>query len=207
MIITDIVQNKSNDKFSVFVDDEFAFSLAKSDIVFFKLDVGEEISEKKFKYIYDEAIMTKAKNRAAKFLGASKKPEKAVRDKLTESGFDEDVCEKVIDELKKYGYVDDYDYALSYINDRVRLNPRSAYAIRMELRQKGVKDSVITEALEEADIDETGGIKRLIEKKTGGDLDLDEKEKKRLIDFLLRRGYSYGKIKEAINHFYDDFEE
>ena len=77
----------------------------------------------------------------------------------------------------------------------------------MELRQKGVKDSVITEALEEADIDETGGIKRLIEKKTGGDLDLDEKEKKRLIDFLLRRGYSYGKIKEAINHFYDDFEE
>ena len=207
MIITDIVQNKSNEKFSVFVDDEFAFSLAKSDIVFFKLDVGEEISEKKFKYIYDEVIMTKAKNRAAKFLGASKKPEKAVRDKLTESGFDEDVCEKVIDELKKYGYVDDYDYALSYINDRVRLNPRSAYAIRMELRQKGVKDSVITEALEEADIDETGGIKRLIEKKTGGDLDLDEKEKKRLIDFLLRRGYSYGKIKEAINHFYDDFEE
>ena len=207
MIITDIVQNKSNEKFSVFVDDEFAFSLAKSDIVFFKLDVGEEISEKKFKYIYDEVIMTKAKNRAAKFLGASKKPEKAVRDKLTESGFDEDVCEKVIEELKKYGYVDDYDYALSYINDRVRLNPRSAYAIRMELRQKGVKDSVITEALEEADIDETGGIKRLIEKKTGGDLDLDEKEKKRLIDFLLRRGYSYGKIKEAINHFYDDFEE
>ena len=109
MIITDIVQNKSNEKFSVFVDDEFAFSLAKSDIVFFKLDVGEEISEKKFKYIYDEAVMTKAKNRAAKFLGASKKPEKAVRDKLTESGFDEDVCEKVIDELKKYGYVDDYD--------------------------------------------------------------------------------------------------
>ena len=207
MIITDIVQNKSNEKFSVFVDDEFAFSLAKSDIVFFKLDVGEEISEKKFKYIYDEVIMIKAKNRAAKFLGASKKPEKAVRDKLTESGFDEDVCEKVIDELKKYGYVDDYDYALSYINDRVRLNPRSAYAIRMELRQKGVKDSVISEALEEADIDETGGIKRLIEKKTGGDLDLDEKEKKRLIDFLLRRGYSYGKIKEAINHFYDDFEE
>ena len=207
MIITDIVQNKSNEKFSVFVDDDFAFSLAKSDIVFFKLDIGEEISEKKFKYIYDEVIMIKAKNRAAKFLGASKKPEKAVRDKLTESGFDEDVCEKVIEELKKYGYVDDYDYALSYINDRIRLNPRSSYAIRTELRQKGVKDSVITEALEEADIDETSGIKRLIEKKTGGDLDMDEKEKKRLIDFLMRRGYSYGKIKEAINHFYDDFEE
>ena len=207
MIITDIVQNKSNEKFSVFVDDEFAFSLAKSDIVFFKLDIGEEISEKKFKYIYDEVIMIKAKNRAAKFLGASKKPEKAVRDKLTESGFDEDVCEKVIEELKKYGYVDDYDYALSYINDRIRLNPRSSYAIRTELRQKGIKDSVITEALEEADIDEISGIKRLIEKKTGGDLDMDEKEKKRLIDFLMRRGYSYGKIKEAINHFYDDFEE
>ena len=207
MIITDIVQNKSNEKFSVFVDDEFAFSLAKSDIVFFKLDVGEEISEKKFKYIYDEVVMIKAKNRAVKFLGASKKPEKAVRDKLTESGFDMDVCEKVIDELKKYGYVDDYDYALNYINDRVRLNPRSACAIRTELRQKGIKDSVITEAIEEADIDEISGIKRLIEKKTGGDLDMDKKEKKRLIDFLMRRGYSYGRIKEAINHFYDDFEE
>lgn len=207
MIITDIVQNKSNDKFSVFVDDEFAFSLAKSDIVFFKLDIGEEISEKKFKYIYDEVVMIKAKNRAAKFLGASKKTEKAVYDKLIESGFDEDVCEKVIADLKKYGYVDDYDYALTYIGDRIRLNPRSAFAIKTELRQKGVKDSIINSALEEAGIDEIGDIKRLIEKKTGGVDDLDDRERKRLIDFLMRRGYSYGKIKEAITHFDDDFEE
>ncbi len=203
MKVTDIVKNKHNDKYSVFIDGDFAFSLAMSDILFFKLDIGNSVSDKTYNYINNEVVLIKAKNRAASFLGSSKKTEKAVYDKLEECGYSEDICAKVIEELKKYGYIDDMDYAESYISDRLKLNPRGRYALKMELRQKGVKDSIIERALDNAQIDESIYIKQLIIKKRYDIHDMDEKEKKKLFDFLLRRGFSYGIIKDTIKNFDD----
>ncbi|MBE6008492.1 MAG: regulatory protein RecX [Lachnospiraceae bacterium] len=203
MKVTDVVKNKHNDKYSVFIDGDFAFSLAMGDIMFFKLEQGNDVSEKTYEYIKNEVMLIKAKNRAAAFLGASKKTEKAVYDKLSESGYPEDICEKVIEELKSYGYINDLDYALSYIEDRLKVNPRGVYGLKMELRQKGVKDSVIEKAIDMTEIDESIYIKQLMIKKRYDLQDMDEKEKKKLYDFLLRRGFSYGIIKDTIKNFDD----
>ena len=203
MLVTDVVKNKHNDKYSVFIDGDFAFSLSMGDILFFKLEEGNEVSQKTYDYIKNEVVLIKAKNRAASFLGSSKKTEKAVFDKLIESGYDEEICEKVVEELKNYGYINDLDYALSFIEDRLRLNPKGIYGLKTELRQKGVKDSVIEKAIDMAEIDESIYIKQLIIKKRFDLQDMDEKEKKKLYDFLLRRGFSYGIIKDTIKNFDD----
>ncbi len=203
MHVTDVVKNKHNDKYSVFIDGDFAFSLSMGDIMFFKLEQGNEVSKKTFEYIKNEVVLIKAKNKAASFLGSSKKTEKTVFDKLTESGYAQDICEKVVEELKSYGYINDLDYALSYIEDRLRLNPKGSYGLKMELRQKGVKDSIIEKAIDMSEIDESIYIKQLIIKKRFDLQDMDEKEKKKLYDFLLRRGFSYGIIKDTIKNFDD----
>lgn len=201
MRVTDVVKNKHNDKYSVFIDGDFAFSLSMSDILFFKLDIGNEISEKTYTYINNEVVLIKAKNRAVSFLGASKKTEKAVYDKLKECGYAEEISMQVIDDLKKYGYINDLDYARSYIEDRLRLNPKGKYVLKMELKQKGVQDKTIDRAIDEAEIDECYYIKQLILKKRIDVYDMDDKENKKLYDFLMRRGYSYGIIKETIKNF------
>ena len=54
-----------------------------------------------------------------------------------------------------------------------------------------------------AEIDESIYIKQLIIKKRFDLQDMDEKEKKKLYDFLLRRGFSYGIIKDTIKNFDD----
>ena len=52
MIITAITQQKNNkDRYSVFIDDNFAFGLIMQDIVYFKLKQGEEISQEKYNFI------------------------------------------------------------------------------------------------------------------------------------------------------------
>ena len=201
MRVTDVVKNKHNDKYSVFIDGDFAFSLSMSDILFFKLDIGNEISEKTYTYINNEVVLIKAKNRAVSFLGASKKTEKAVYDKLKECGYAEEISMQVIDDLKKYGYINDLDYARSYIEDRLRFNPKGKYVLKMELKQKGVQDKTIDRAIDEAEIDECYYIKQLILKKRIDVYDMDDKENKKLYDFLMRRGYSYGIIKETIKNF------
>ena len=198
MIVTEIKQNKNDKtKYSVFVDGQFVFSLVMADILYFHIKVGEEIPEQTFRFISRELLYEKAQKKALSYLGSLKRTEWDVRKKLESEGYTEEVCQRVMDFLKEYRYVDDLDYASSFIQDRLRFNPKSKYGMKQELRQKGVCDEVIDQALEQADIDEVQYAKELLAKKISGQGELSDKEKKKAFDFLLRRGYSYGIIKDA----------
>ena len=72
--------------------------------------------------------------------------------------------------------------------------------IKMELRAKGVEDEIITRTLEEQEgpTDEERA-QRVLTKKYGKiPKAQDMKEKKRIYDFLLRRGFSYETIKKVL---------
>ncbi len=187
------------ERYSVFIDGEFAFGLIMQDIVYFKLKEGEEIAQEKYDYIKNELVYIKAQDTALYYIGYKMRTETEVRKKLIEKNFTEDIIERVVEFLKRYNYVDDEKYCSSYIKERLRCNPKGKYALKMELKQRGVKESIICRALEQSDIDEFGDAVKLLEKRCYDLGDIDEKEKKRLIVFLQRRGYSYDIIKEAFN--------
>ncbi len=44
--------------------------------------------------------------------------------------------------LEKYGYADDREYCRRYIRERLRLKPKSGYALGLELRQRGVSSRI-----------------------------------------------------------------
>ena len=71
------------------------------------------------------------------------------------------------------------------------------YGIKMKLREFGIKDSVIENAILDSEMDEEESAYELLMKKIGTkDKDeIGDKEKKKYHDFLLRRGYSYDIIK------------
>ena len=108
MIVTSIEkQKKDPDKYNVFVDGEFSFSLYMQDIRFFKIKENEEIPEDKYNYILNEVIYIKAQDKALNFLGYKMRTEKEMRDKLETYDYSEGVIERVMEFLLKYGYVDD----------------------------------------------------------------------------------------------------
>ena len=88
-------------------------------------------------------------------------------------------------------------YCKSYIKQRLQCNPKGVYVLKMELKQRGIKQSIIDKAIENSDIDELNDAIKLLQKKCLYLDDIDEKNKKRLFAFLQRRGYSYDIIKEA----------
>mgnify|MGYP007128698838 CR=1 FL=1 len=47
-------------RYSVFIDDDFAFGLPMQDIAFFKLKEGEEIAQSKYDFIKNELIYVKS---------------------------------------------------------------------------------------------------------------------------------------------------
>ncbi len=185
MLVTAIIpQKKDPAKRNIFIDGEFAFSLIAQDVLYFKLREGEPIPQETFDIIQDNLIYIQAQDTALHYLGYKMRTEAELRRKLTEKEFAPQVIEKVMDFLCRYGYCDDKAYAKSFVKERLRLKPKGAYALKMELRQKGIS--------------EKKDAARWILKKTRGNLELDEKEKQRLYGFLQRKGYRWDTIREAM---------
>ena len=88
--------------------------------------------------------------------------------KLSEKEFSEEVVEKVIAFLEKYGYADDREYCQKYIREKLRMKPKSGYALKIELRQRGISARIIDEVMAEMEMDEEGDAFRWLERKSRG---------------------------------------
>ena len=194
MLITAITQQKRDpSRYNIFIDGVYAFALPMQDILYFKLKEGQEAAEDTIAFIRKNLIYIKAQDTALRFLGYKMRTVQEIRQKLLEKEFAEDVIAQVLAFLEKYGYADDREYCHRYIREKLRLKPKSGYALGLELRQRGVSSRIIEEVLDEA-----SDALRWLEKKSRGQWPPEnEKKKKQLFDFLLRKGYSYDIIKEA----------
>lgn len=202
MIVTDIKQQKNDrSKYSVYVDGEYAFSLIAEDIAYFKIKVNEEIPEDRFNFIVDTNVYIKAQDTALKYIGYKMRTEKEVRNKLIEKDFSESITERVIEFLLKYKYVDDYEYCMAFIRQSLKLNPLGTYGLRYKLKSLGINDKYIERAIYDSEIDEEKYAKILFDKKIRTKEPKDEKDFKKLQDFLLRKGFSYDIIKLVIDEY------
>lgn len=198
MLVTRITpQRRDPAKYNIYIDGEYKFALLAQDLAYFNIKEGKEIPEETVALIQKNLIYIQAQEKALRFIGYKMRTEKEVRQKLVENDFTQEIIEEVIFFLCKYKYINDREYAQKYIKERLRLSPRGAYALRMELLQRGISDEICQEALELTEFSETEDAVRWLERKTKGQWPPDEKKKKQLYGFLQRKGYSYGVIKEA----------
>lgn len=199
MLVTAITPQKRDEtRYNIFIDGEYAFALPMQDILYFKLKEGQEVAEETIDFIRKNLIYIKAQDTALHFIGYKMRTVQEIRRKLAEKEFAEETIEEVIAFLEKYGYADDREYCRKYIREKLRMKPKSGYALKIELRQRGISSRIIDEVMGETEMDETGDAFRWLEKKSRGQWPPEnEKKKKQLYDFLLRKGYSYDIIGEA----------
>ena len=114
--------------------------------------------------------------------------------------FDQPVVEQALASLKRYGYLDDAEYAAQWRNSRDRRKPRGASLIRRELRAKGVAEPIIEEALaglDEVDAAYRAGERRARRLLTGGSLPYANFHRK-MWDYLQRRGFRSGVTRDTV---------
>ena len=82
----------------------------------------------------------------------------------------------------------------------MRTNPKGAFLLRRELREKGVEAAIIEKVLSErGGVDEEGLVRELARKKMASMRGLsEEKAKKRLFGFLARRGFRFDMIEGVV---------
>ena len=209
MRITDITQQVKNPKrYSVFIDDRFAFGIHGADLLHHKLEIGQVLDAEGLSKIRHEVEFASARDAAVKYLGRGMKSTQQVRDKLSEKEYSSESIDDVVDLLSQRGYLDDIAYATAFISQKTKINNFGRFRIEQELRAKGVSEHHIYVAYENIDWDEqeddlTAATRALEKKVRHKDLDqitADPKELQKLKSFLARRGFDFDTIDRVFDN-------
>ena len=197
MVVTK-VEAVTKTKYKVYVDGQFAFILYKGELSRFHIAEDQELSQEIYEKIRTEVILKRAKLRAMHLLNDMWRTEAQLREKLTRNGYPADIVEAAISYVKSFGYINDYEYARSFIESRKERKSRRE--IYMQLVGKGVSRELIDEAFEESyeREDSTEAIRRLLEKKHYDRENTTLEEKKKIMAYLVRKGFGYDDIRKTM---------
>ncbi|MBR7133849.1 MAG: RecX family transcriptional regulator [Clostridia bacterium] len=165
---------------------------------------GTVISEAEVEEIKGYSDYVRAKNRALWYLDRSDYTEKALYTKLLRAGFDKRACAAVLARLVELGVVDDVRFAERYAERCVESNISEREALSKML-SKGVPYDIAKSALADLAPDEAAQIAALIKKKYAYKLTC-ERGTEKVFAALVRRGFSYGAVREAMKKYNDELE-
>jgi len=99
---------------------------------------------------------------------------------------------QIIKKLQEGNFLDEERYCKAFVNDKSKYNRWGIYKIRFELRKKQIPDSLITEALQTLDPEETRErLRAIIEQKRKSVKGKNEWEIwQKLLRFAISRGFS-----------------
>lgn len=202
MRITDIKQQvKRKTRYSIYVDDKYSFSLSETELMKSGIRIGRDYNAEELEELQQTAVLDKAFMRSLDYLARRPRSEWEVRDYLKRKEYDPPTIDTILNKLSDYDYIDDAKFAQAWITNRRLLKPTSLRRLRQELIQKHVSKEVIEAALTEDEGDETASLKEVIEKKRSQSRYQDPQK---LIAYLLRQGYNYGDIKDALQSTTED---
>ena len=80
--------------------------------------------------------------------------------------FDDDILNKVLNDLEKHNYINDKIYANSYLNNQINTTYHGPYRIKHDMENKGISSDIINEVMIQYTTDiEEEKIKKIITKK------------------------------------------
>jgi len=188
---------------NIFLDGGFAFSLEAEVAIREDLKVGQELSASQIGALARSDQFHRSLNAAAHYLGYRPRSEFELRQKLHQHGFDGDSVEAVLAKFKEQGLVDDMAFAQFWKDNRESFSPRSQRLTRLELRRKGVADDVIAQVVDAIDDDESA-YRAALSKARSLPLSDYQSFRRRLGEYLKRRGFGYGVISHTVERVWQE---
>ena len=193
-------QKKRKGRLNVYIDGAFAFGVDQRVALEHAIHEGDGISKEKMDAILLDEEKARAKDKALALLSYRSRSVAELRKKLLEKGFSERTVGSVVDDLLRVGLLDDVRFASAYVHSRMLQKPMGKRLLMRELFQKGIDEETAEKSIDEgyegrseADIARELAEKRIA--RSGGE---GRKARKRLADFLLRRGFGWDVIQPVL---------
>lgn len=130
-----------------------------------------------------------------RFVGLRPRSQKEILFYLQKKTTNEKIVNKVFDDLTNLGLIDDKAFVDWWLDQRATFRPKGKRALIMELRQKGIDNNLIQQAIVEK-VDEKESAAFLVEKKLKIWSRLPQEIcREKLVGFLGRRGFNWDIIK------------
>ena len=206
MPITAIKRQSRQRRLSIFVDGAFVVALGEQAIRDAGLQVGDELSEECLEELYQADHRHFAWQAATRLLSYRPRSKLELRQRLLSKGVSEVVVGETIERLQDLSLVNDDEFARQWIEMRQHNSPRSPKLLARELRSKGVDRDLVSEvtgSLEESSIAYIAAQRRASQ--------LAKAEfpvfRRKLNDFLLRRGFGHGIVAITINQLWREMQD
>ncbi len=193
-------------RYTLRFEDGSILRLYRQTIEDFGLYTGLELDEAQYKELLASASEMSAKMRAVRIVSASNVSKKDLESRLVRKGEDPQQARKAVGWLSDLHLIDDSATAETVVRSCIAKGYGKARA-KQVLYEKRIPRELWEAALEDYP-DQTEKIADFLRAKLNGSS--DPKLQKRAIDALLRRGHSYGAIRQALSALSldtDDFPE
>lgn len=141
--------------------------------------------------------LLEAKKKAMSLLKYMDRTERQLRDKLAAKGFSEEAVEGAVDYVKSFHYLDDYRYAVHFVE--LHYEQRSRQRMRQDLYQRHVPEEYIDLALESICENDDVALQEALRKITKGETEYSYEEKQKIAGKLYRKGFRLGDIKRVLD--------
>ena len=161
----------------------------------FGLYPGKELSEEDHKALLESAGQMSAKMRAVRIVSATSVSKRDLQERLIRKGEDPEQARKAVAWMEDLHLVDDRNTAEQVVHSCISKGYGLARA-KQALYEKRIPKEYWEEALADYP-DQMDKIVFFLRSRL--DVESGEKDVKRAIDALIRRGHSYSKIREGLN--------
>ena len=180
----------------VFLEDGACLKITEQELLDFGLRSGDQLDDSALERLKEAAGVSNVKATAADIIGKRAMSRRDLERKLKEKGASEVEARYAAEWLEAIGAINDADYAALLAQHCARQGYGPA-RIKDKLYEKGVPRELWEDAMD-ALPDSAHTIDYFLESKLHGRMP-DEKEKKRLTDALLRRGFSWSDVRAGWN--------
>ncbi len=196
-------QAKHPNRYNLYIDNHFALGL--SAIVALNIRVGQELAPEDVQGLAKAEQLEQAHEYALRRLETRPRSEQEIARALAGKKFPEEVVTQVVTRLRDANLLSDRDFAKFWVENREGFKPRSARALKYELRQKGVPNDEIKRAVK--NLDEEERALRAARPKAERWKGLDAAEfKTKLSAFLARRGFDYQVTRSAVSKLWNEMQ-
>lgn len=195
-------QPRNRECVAIYVDGAFRIALAAEIAYGAPLRVGDVISEERLRELEERDQHWQAREAALNLLSFRPRTTVEMRRRLREKEFGDEVVQRCVGELVERGLIDDVSFAESYVRDRLRFRPRGPQLLLQELRTKGVDwetaRSIVNDVCQEEGGSEADLARQAAARWAPRAGETRLRARRRLYNFLLRRGFSADAIREVV---------
>lgn len=198
MVVTKVLRQRGKiPKYAVYLDGKYGFDVGDSTRFKFGINVGREMNSETIDKARDAELFYQGQRVAINYVSYRPRSSREVMVRLNQKGFPLGIAQRVVQHFESVSLVNDGEFARMFVRDKLKAKHVGKALLKQLLQAKGISRPVIDEVLGEY-VTEEGQRKSAAElaakklKLAGRSFaKLDRlKQRKRLLDFLLRKGFS-----------------